>query len=71
MSHGWTPERRQRQAAAIKRWSPWKQATGPKTPAGKSRSSRNAIKGGRRTALRADLAYVRSLMAAMETETPS
>jgi hypothetical protein len=66
--HGWSQERRERQAAAIHRWSPWKQATGPKAPAGKVRSSRNAFKGGRRAALRADLAYVGSLMAKMDTE---
>jgi hypothetical protein len=70
MSKGWTPERRQRQAEAIQRWSPWKQATGPRSPAGKAKASRNAFKGGRRAALRADLAHIRSLMGAIEAEVP-
>ena len=70
MSTGWTQERRERQAAAIHKWSPWNQATGPRSAAGKERSSRNGFKGGRRAALRADLAYVRSLMADMDAEVP-
>ena len=41
---GWTPERRARHAAAIRRWAPWTKSTGPKTAAGKARSSRNAAK---------------------------
>jgi hypothetical protein len=68
MSNGWTLERRQRQAEAIRSWSPWAQATGPKTPAGKARSSRNAFKGDRRAALRADVAHIRALMAELDTE---
>ena len=43
----WTPEQRQRQAEAIKRWSPWKQSTGPKSKAGKAVVSRNGFKGAR------------------------
>jgi hypothetical protein len=70
MSHGWTQDRRERQAAAIQRWSPWKQATGPRTPAGKARSSRNAFKGGRRAALRAEVAHLRALMADIQAEVP-
>ena len=70
MCHGWTHERRERQAAAIQQWSPWKQATGPKTLAGRARSSRNAYKGGHRPALRAELAYIRLLMADMDAEMP-
>lgn len=42
---GWTPERRAKQAEAIKRWQPWRQSTGPRTEEGKARSSRNADKG--------------------------
>lgn len=45
MSNGWTPERRAKQAEAIRRWKPWKRATGPKTERGKAASSRNAYKG--------------------------
>jgi hypothetical protein len=41
-NHGWTPERRARQAAMIHTWAPWTASTGPRTPEGKARSSRNA-----------------------------
>ena len=37
MGNGWTPQRRARQAALIKTWKPWQQATGPMTEAGKAR----------------------------------
>jgi hypothetical protein len=46
MASGWTPERRARQAEAIRRWKPWEQSTGPRSDAGKARASRNADKGG-------------------------
>ena len=46
MANGWTPERKARQAAMIRTWQPWKTATGPRTPVGKARSSRNADKPG-------------------------
>ena len=42
----WTPEARLKQALAIRSWSPWTKSTGPRSPAGKSVSSRNAWKGG-------------------------
>ncbi len=42
----WTLERRAKQAEAIRRWQPWNKSTGPRTPEGKARSSRNADKGG-------------------------
>lgn len=45
---GWSPERRARHAQAIRRWAPWANSTGPRTRAGKARSSRNAYKHGRR-----------------------
>lgn len=41
----WTPERRAKQAEAIRRWQPWNRSTGPRTDEGKARSSRNADKG--------------------------
>ncbi|GAA4403134.1 hypothetical protein GCM10023089_07080 [Quisquiliibacterium transsilvanicum] len=50
--NGWTPERRARQAAAIRRRKPWEQSTGPRSEAGKVRSSRNADKGGQWRKLR-------------------
>ena len=52
MANGWTSERRARQAALIQRWKPWERSTGPKTPEGKARVSRNAFKDGWRAQLR-------------------
>ena len=46
MANGWTPERRARQAALIRTWKPWEQATGPRTDEGKARTARNGFKGG-------------------------
>ena len=48
----WTPEQRQRQAALIKTWSPWRKSTGPISPEGKQNASRNAYRGGLRTRLK-------------------
>jgi hypothetical protein len=50
--NGWTPDRRKRQGAAIKRWKPWELSTGPKTPEGKRRTARNAYNGAMRPRLR-------------------
>lgn len=50
--HGWTPERRARQAALIATWRPWERSTGPRTAAGKAASSRNAYRGGWRAYMR-------------------
>jgi hypothetical protein len=47
--NGWSIERRKRQALAIRRWQPWKRATGPKTAKGKEASSRNSWKHGARS----------------------
>ena len=44
MANGWTQERRTRQAEQILTWRPWERSTGPRTAAGKARSSRNADK---------------------------
>lgn len=44
--NGWSWERRQQQAAAIRRWKPWARSTGPKTEDGKRSVSRNAWKHG-------------------------
>ena len=48
----WTPEQRQRQAEAIRRWKPWEQSTGPKSPEGKAKVSGNAYTGGELVKLR-------------------
>ena len=42
----WTPEQRQKQREAIKRWKPWKQSSGPKSPEGKATVAGNAWTGG-------------------------
>ena len=57
--NGWTPERRAKQAAAIRRWRPWESATGPRTPAGKAKVSRNAWKGGIRFEMRSVAQFLR------------
>ena len=51
-SNGWTLERRAKQAESIRLWKPWKQSTGPRSPDGKERVSRNAWTGGHRGQLR-------------------
>jgi len=48
----WTPERRARQAQAIKRWQPWAKSTGPQSAEGKAAVSLNAWKGGHRNQMR-------------------
>ena len=52
MGNGWTLERRRRQAEQIKHWRPWAKSTGPRSPEGKERVSRNAWQGGHRAQLR-------------------
>lgn len=52
MSYLRTAEHRHLRAQLIRRWRPWERSTGPKTAEGKSRSSRNAWKGGERGLLR-------------------
>ena len=61
-NNGWTDERRARQAEAIRSWQPWRKSTGPRSPEGKARASRNADKGGKRAELRAELAMLRELL---------
>ena len=52
MATTWTPERRARQAELIRQWQPWAKSTGPKSPEGRQRVSKNAWTGGRRAQLR-------------------
>ena len=42
----WTTEQRQKQREAIKRWKPWQQSSGPKSPEGKAAAAGNAWTGG-------------------------
>ena len=46
MARTWTPEARQAQAEAIRRWQPWNNSTGPKTAQGKENCRLNALKHG-------------------------
>lgn len=51
-ARSWTQEQRERQREAIQSWKPWERSSGPKTPEGKARVSRNGWKGGTRQMLR-------------------
>ena len=68
MANGWTAERRARQSAAIRRWSPWQRSTGPRTTEGKAIASRNAYQGAKRAKLRADIAYLKAIMREMDLD---
>jgi hypothetical protein len=52
MANAWPQERREMAAELIRARQPWLKSTGPRTPEGKARSSRNAWKGGVRPMLR-------------------
>ncbi len=68
-SSPWSAERRARHSAAIRQWAPWTKSTGPRTVAGKAKSSMNALKHGQycrqayefRAALRRKMAYFQFL----------
>ena len=61
MATPWTPERRAKQAALIGTWKPWERSTGPRSPDGKAKASRNAFKGGERPQLRQMMRTFREL----------
>ena len=63
MSYYRTPEHRRLRSEMIHRWRPWEKSTGPRTPEGKARSSRNRWRGGQREQLRA---LVRELHSALD-----
>lgn len=56
---GWSARRRKQQACNARRNKPWKNATGPKTPEGKAKVSRNAYKSG---AYAADMEHLRQAL---------
>ena len=56
--NGWTPERKLKQAEAIRRWQPWNKSTGPESPDGKVTVGRNAWKGVQRQQLRESVRMV-------------
>ena len=63
MANGWTEERRARQAELIRTWKPWKQSTGPRSEAGKMRSSQNAyVHGGCSTEVRQEAKRVNDFL---------
>ncbi|MCP1120503.1 hypothetical protein [Robbsia andropogonis] len=75
MANGWTPQRRAKQAEAIRRWKPWEQSTGPTTDDGKLVSSLNAMRRGRgdpqyRKELAEAKRQVRCIMAALDEAYP-
>lgn len=63
MANGWTKERRARQAVMIVKWRPWEQSTGPRSDAGKQRSSQNAfVHGGYNWEAKESAKYVAQLL---------
>ena len=58
----WTEEERQRQRELIQQWKPWLKSTGAKTPEGKAKSSKNAIKTGKSLEVRELIKFLNSLM---------
>lgn len=52
MSYVRTPEHRALRAELIRRWKPWEQSTGPKSPEGKKRASMRGFKGATRPLVR-------------------
>jgi hypothetical protein len=58
----WTLEERQRQRELIQRWKPWEKSTGAKTPEGKAKSSKNAIKDGKSLEVRELIKYLNGLL---------
>jgi len=64
ITRGWPPSRRKKQAARIRKARPCAKATGPKTQAGKARSSQNARKHGLRSAAMADVCRLMRLQRA-------
>lgn len=62
----WTPEQRQRQAKAIRRWKPWEQSTGPRSAEGKAKVARNAYQGGEWRRFRASIKLLNQAMRAQK-----
>ena len=62
MSYYRTPEHRRLRSEMIRRWRPWEKSTGPTTPEGKARSSRNRWRGGQREQFRALMRELRGTL---------
>ena len=67
----WTTEQRARQAALIRTWEPWKQATGPRTSEGKAVSSKNALNYSLREVMRELARSNRVMIAYLNGEVPA
>lgn len=67
----WTDEQKAHQAALIRTWAPWKQSTGPTTPAGKRISSKNAVNYSLRELLREMARTNRELVNYINGHTPA
>ena len=65
---GWTLERRRWQSAMMQTWRPWAHSTGPRTPEGKARVSKNGLKHGMRGALGRELRAALRIMREAERE---
>jgi hypothetical protein len=59
---GWTAERRAACSDRIRQHKPWEHSTGPRSVAGKARSSRNPVGRGRRQLLDRELAEIEAFM---------
>jgi hypothetical protein len=71
MARKWTPEQRARQAELIRTWAPWKASTGPRTPAGKAASSKNAVNFSCRELLREMARSNRQILAYINGHAPA
>lgn len=58
----WTPEQREQQRQAIRRWKPWEQSTGPVSAQGKSASANNAHQADSMRAHRQELKMLRQAL---------
>lgn len=70
-SRKWTPEQRARQAELIRTWAPWTTSTGPRTPAGKAASSKNAVNFSCRELLREMARSNRQILAYINGHAPA
>ena len=66
MSYYRTAEHRRLRSEMIHRWRPWEKSTGPRTPEGKARSSRNRWRRGKREQFRT---LMRELHSALDEQT--
>lgn len=63
----WSEEQRRLQSDRIRQRMPWIKSTGPRTDAGKTRSSQNSFKGGKRQIMRGLEKLIRGLKPSKST----